>query len=272
MKTLALMVVVLALVTQARNQSPRELLDAARPLTSAEIATILAASQNALTAKTFRLSFVGRGGGPDVLMGRAGQPKVIRWVFEGGIVGGVVFADGTSSRAVETHRRHTELTHYTGRPARHCDGSTEQGELVVQYKQDGSANGWTATAGRRDAPDFGGAGIAPVFEMLQGGGPITSGERRRIGGRWARAFISPWTPPVLSFAEPPLLTGDPIPNVLGKPLPNNAVQSLWIDTESLLPLRWEASNRGSLAYGYDFRYRPMDLRPPSGIHAPECID
>jgi hypothetical protein len=48
------------------------------------------------------------------------------------------------------------------------------------------------------------------------------------------------------------------------------VQSLWIDTESLLPLRWEASNRGSLVYGYDFRYQAIDLRIPERVAAPEC--
>lgn len=272
MKTLVFMLVMVALLTQARNPSPRELVDLTRPLTDAEVATVLNASREALAAKTFQLSYVGRGGGPDVLMGPAGQPKMIRWILEGGIVGGVVFADGSSSRPVETHWRRVTLTDYTGRPARHCNGSTEEGELVVEYAQDGSTDRWTATARRRGALDFGGPGVAPLFEMLQGGGPVTSGERRRIGGRWARGFISPWTPPAQSSAEPPLRIGDPVPNVVGEPIPDDAFQSLWIDTESLLPLRWEASNRGSRAYWYDFRYRAIDLRAPRGIDAPECLD
>ena len=108
--------------------------------------------------------------------------------------------------------------------------------------------------------------------MLQGGRPIASGERRQISGRWARAFTSRWAPPApSSFAEPELLIGDPLPNVVGEPTPSDAVQSLWIDIESLLPLHWEASNRGSLAYGYDFRYQAADLRPPAGVDAPDCI-
>ena len=118
----------------------------------------------------------------------------------------------------------------------------------------------------------GGRESRPCFEMLQGDGPIASGERRRISGRSARALISPWTPPTLTFVEPPLLTGDPIPNAVGKPAPNDAVQSLWIDIESLLPLRWEASESGwLLALRYDFSYQAIDLRSPADVDSPECF-
>jgi hypothetical protein len=41
--------------------------------------------------------------------------------------------------------------------------------------------------------------------------------------------------------------------------------------ESLLPLRREVSKRGMLAYGFNFTYKSIDLRPPAGIDAPECI-
>lgn len=264
-----------ALLAQSSNPFPRDLLAAARPLTNTEIEIVLSASRKALTAKTFRLASIHGHQRPEVLMGRAGQPKTIRWAgaVEGGTVGGVLRGDGTSTRPVETYWRREFITiiDYTGRPARRCGESAEQGELVVEYELDASTKEWTTTARQRDAHDFGGLGIAPIFEILQGRGPIASGERRRIGGRWARAFTSSWAPPAPSFAEPPLLIGDPSPNVVGEPAPSDAVQSLWIDTESLLPLRWEASNRGSLAHGYDFRYQAIDLRPPAGVDAPECI-
>jgi hypothetical protein len=271
MKTLALMAVVPVLLTQAANPSARDLLGVARPLTNSEIDTVLSASRRALAAKTFRLASIHGNQEREVLMGRAGRPKIIRSVLEGGIIGGVVFADGTTSGSVETHRKIINMTHYTGLPARDCGGSAEQGELVVEYKHESSTNRWTATARRRDAHDFGGPGISPIFEMLQGAGPITSAERRLIRGRWARALTSPWAPPAPGFAEPPLLIGDPIPNVAGELRPDDAIQLLWVDTESLLPVRWEASNRGSFAYGYDFRYRASDLRPPAGIESPPCI-
>ena len=113
---------------------------------------------------------------------------------------------------------------------------------------------------------------AALFEMLQAGASITSGERRRIGDRRARAFNSAWTRPAsLTFSSPPLVTGDPIPNVVGIPAPDETPQSLWIDTETLLPLRWEVSNLGQTTFGFDFSYASIDLRPPPGVEAPECI-
>ena len=275
MKALALIVVVFSLFTQAETRSPRGLLSVVRPLTDPEIQTILAASRKALAAKTFRLAAVGGSQGPQVLMGRDGQPKMVRWAGEiiGGTVGGVRPGDSASSRPPDTRWRgeFIEIIDYTGRPARRCGESAQQGELVVEYRRDRPGSQWMARARRRDVRDFGGIGIAPIFTMLQGTGSIASGERRRIRGRLARAFISPWTPPPSRSSEPPLLTGDPIPNVVGQPAPNEAVQSLWIDTESLLPLRWETSKRGLFLHGYDFRYAPIVLRPPAGVDSPECI-
>jgi hypothetical protein len=84
----------------------------------------------------------------------------------------------------------------------------------------------------------------------------TSGECEEIDGRWARAFVA----------------RNPAPNVL--------TQALWIDADSLLPLRWDASypadpDRGIPAkpytrvwFGYD---ASVDVRPPDGITPPDCI-
>lgn len=66
------------------------------------------------------------------------------------------------------------------------------------------------------------------------------------------------------------LTVDPIPNVVGEPMPNAAVQTLWIDTKSLLPLRWRRLTV-TVVYAHDFTYRPINLRVPGGIRAPDCI-
>jgi hypothetical protein len=244
-------------------------LNVARPLTITEIATVLRASRQAITAKTFRF-----GQGLEVLMGRAGQPKIVRMTYgiEGGSVSGAVSGSATPA---ETHWQDNivSVIDYTGRPARRCDGSVEPGMLAIEYTFRGSTQAWTATTRSQDARQVGGPGITPVFEMLRGALPLASGERRRIGDRWARAFVSPWAPPADDFrARAPIITGDPMPNVKGEPTtPRDATESLWIDTKSLLPLRWEVSASGVLTRGFDFTYESIDLRRPPGIDAPKCI-
>jgi hypothetical protein len=112
--------------------------------------------------------------------------------------------------------------------------------------------------------------MSQAFEMLRGLVSVTSGERRRIRNRRARALVSPWTPPSVSF-DLPRLIGDPTPNLRGDPAPSDAIQSLWIDSTSLLPLRWEVSERGVRKYGWDFSYSSTDLRLPPRVHPPDCI-
>jgi hypothetical protein len=278
---IAFLIAMPALLAQTPNPSPPELLNIARPLTTTEIATVLDASRQALTAKTFRLSIAPRGQGPEVLMGPAGRPKIIRTTYRivggvvGGIVGGVVSGTpGGATRSAETRWQEdfTNIVDYTGRPARRCDGSAEHGEMVIEYVHRSTTHAWTATARTRSARDVGGPRIARMFEMLLDAAPLTSGVRRQIGDRWARALVSSWTPPRPDArSEAPLLTGDPMPNVAGDPMPDDATQSLWIDTASLLPLRWEVSERGRLTYGIDITHESIDLRPPAGVDAPECI-
>jgi hypothetical protein len=204
-------------------------------------------------------------------MGPAGRPKVIRTTYgmEGGVVSGTRGAPGSSES--RWHEDFINIVDFTGRPARRCDGSTDQGEMVIEYVLRSTTNAWTATARRRSARDVGASGIAPMFEMLLGATPVISGERRRIGDQWARPFVSPWTPPQVSQSDASILTGDPVPNVAGDPPPHDATQSLWIDTASLVPLRWEVSTRGMRTYGFTITYEPIDLRPPPGVDAPECI-
>jgi hypothetical protein len=79
--------------------------------------------------------------------------------------------------------------------------------------------------------------------------------------------VSPFEP----RAQPPMIIGDPIPNVRGDRAPIESLQSLWIDTESLLPLRWEVNRRGERTHGLDFTYVPIDLQPPAGVQPPDCI-
>jgi hypothetical protein len=268
----AVLVVMPALLAQTVNPSARQLLNVERTLTTIEIAAVLGASRRALTSKTFRVSSAPRGRGPEVLMGPGGRPKTVRTTY--GIEGG--FVGGTPGTASSTERRWREdivsIVDYTGRPARRCDGSAEQGEMVIEYERRGTTNGWAATARRRADRDLGPPGLAPVLEMLRGAAPLTSGERRQMGDRRARAFVSPWTaPPPDPRSQAPLLTGDPLPNVAGDPVANDATQALWIDTASLLPLRWEVSRQGRVTSGFDIAYESMNLRPPVGVDAPACI-
>src|SRR5436190_8743349 len=103
MRADALLAVVLALVA-ASGPSPRELLNAARPLTAIEIASVLDASRRAVARKTFRASALTYHHTSDVFVGSSGRPKFVRSIsgIEGGVVGGVI---GTSTPAlpVETH-------------------------------------------------------------------------------------------------------------------------------------------------------------------------
>ena len=134
---------------------------------------------------------------------------------------------------------------------------------------------WTAAARLRAAGEFGGPGITLVFETLQGIASLTSGERRRVDDHWARAFSSPWTPPPDREDKPAFITGDPPPNVLGDAHPGEPAtpwtQTLWIDTSSLLPVRWELFKGGTLTNHFDGHVEAIDLRPPVSPVAPECI-
>jgi hypothetical protein len=270
MKAFALLAVAML---QTVNPSPRELLTVERPLTNAEIAIVLAASRAALAGKTLRLPSLFNGQGPELRMGPAGLPRVSRSVstIEGGIVYGI--APGSTSAPSPEHwtEEITRITDYTGEPARRCDGSPAAGEMVIEYEGRGATPLWSASARARDARDVGGLGIAPVFEMLRGAGSLASTERRQIAGRPARAFAATWALPGGGNVERIILRGDPTPNVIGEPAPEESMQTLWIDTESLLPLRWEVNKRGDRSHGFDLTYVSIDLQPPAGVEAPSCI-
>jgi hypothetical protein len=87
--------------------------------------------------------------------------------------------------------------------------------------------------------------------------------RDRADGRVGRALVTPWTLPA---------------GAIGGPIPEGVRQSLWIDTVSFLPCRWSLSapaGRGLPAlpeYGLSFTYdASLDLRPPDGVPAPDCV-
>ena len=63
---------------------PQDLLDLRRPLTAAEIETVVGGIRQALAGKTLRLGQVvqKRGADAEILMGQAGMPHVIRFAYE----------------------------------------------------------------------------------------------------------------------------------------------------------------------------------------------
>jgi hypothetical protein len=279
LSAIAVVAIAAALTAQSLNTTARQLLHADRLLTTAEIGVALRASQQAIAGKTFRLSTVPNGAGSEFLMGSGGRLRMFRMSggLEGGIVGGVVAACAsppcpatTPPARTEWHDYVTTVFEFTGRPAHWCNGVAEPGELVIEYKHYQSTDSWTASARAETQPGLG-PGYTPVFDLLRGATPLLSGERRMIGNRPARAFFAPWTPPDdRGLVE---VTGDPLPNVpkIVSRLPREETQTLWIDTESLLPLRWEATRPDTNDYGFAFTYEPIDLRRPAGVAVPDCV-
>lgn len=151
--------------------------------------------------------------------------------------------------------------HYTGAPARSCGGAALDGELVVEYERRSGDDRWTATARTRTSMEV----TAAVFDMLAGGIALESGDRTQIGTRSARAVIAPWKPPQGAQADD---------------RPVGATQALWIDIESLLPLRWSISVPSNPArgtpgvpdYSMSFIYdSTSDLTPPELTVIPACV-
>jgi len=174
------------------------------------------------------------------------------------------------------------MTHLTGMPARGCDGMARTGQLIVEYSNDGG--GWVAMARTRVYR----ASPTPLDDFLAGAVPVTSNQLQMIGARRTRMFVAPWTPPVTADASSnptyaPEYRSDDGGRTWTKTPPASAprlTQSLWIDTASLLPVRWAVMFAGDPEHGipakphtvlsvaYDER---IDLRPPPGTAPPDCV-
>lgn len=179
---------------------------------------------------------------------------------------GSVSSAGDGATVQSQQSGHVDLitvTHYTRNPARTCDGRELGAELVLQYEHKSTDKGWTATARTRTDREI----LLPIFNMLAGETPMESGTIARIDNRTARAFTAPWTLPSGAVAADPQLQ-------------SRMRQSLWIDTTTLLPVRWSLSvpadaSRGIPAmpdYGLSFNYDTTDdLKVPDGVTAPACV-
>jgi len=236
---------------QTLNHPVRTIAAQSRPLTQAEVAQVLGAVRDAIAGRTLRLSYQPGGPGPEVLMASNGRPRFVRTV-SGYTSWSGASRNGTTTTTRGDHANVREVTEFTGRPARRCDGAAADGELVIEYHNE-NERGWTAKARSRSQMELG----TPIFDLLAGVTAVESGEFRQIGDRRARAFVAAWKPPAGALP--------------GGDLPPDMKQTLWIDDATLLPLRWEISAPTVSGYGVSFTYEALDIRAPDGVAAPQCI-
>ena len=100
-----------ALLSQALDPAARDILNADRPLQPAETTVVLAATRDALSGKTLRLSYVPNGPGPEVLMGTNGRPRFLRAVSGYDYQSGGVGADGNGNRTQSQQSGHVDVDH-----------------------------------------------------------------------------------------------------------------------------------------------------------------
>ncbi len=264
----AVLVVVSSLLFHGCLPPPAKFLNLQRPLTPVEMDIVVKGIHTALTGTTLRLVQERRVDDREVLMGPGGIPRMIRGTHTAvgvspdgeliaGIIGGIPGGGGISMGVPRTF---VSLIEYTGHAAPRCDDAPATGEMVVEYLLDVAAQTWTVTA-RESRPGE----REPVhpLEMLKTPASLRSGEGRLVHTRIARAIVfkTPFD------AAHPHITGDPAPN----PAEFVPVQTLWIDTNSLLPLRWEVTQRDAIVAAYDFVYERLDFQRPAGIEVPVCV-
>jgi len=246
-----------AMLLQVGMASPAALLKLERPLTTTEIETVVSGIRQAMGGRTLRL--IGqRGGEPEILMRQNGTPRMIRYKGRGESIAGITGPSGTV-RVFSLPDVILSQFEYLPGPARRCNGVQAASGMVIEYLQNLTLQVRQVTArepGPRDAA------MARPLEMLRVAATLASGGRRLISERYARALVSP-----LAISDAVVMTGDPAPN----PADFVPIQSLWIDTDSLLPVRWEVTQRQAIVGAIDFVYERLDLRRPAGFDVPQCI-
>ena len=230
-------------------------------LTSGEIAQTLRASRDAAANRPFHVSPSPTGmPGPEMLLGSDGRPTFLR----------TTTGFGTSSGQLNV----VTFSHYTRQAAMYCDGTPAPGELVADYENLGG--GWTVSV-RHSVDGF--EVLTPIFAALRGDVALADAGLAVIAGRMARGLRAPWSPPQPVTVEEKFPDGSSTRTLLpGGPMPADAAQTLWIDQQSLLPLRWSITmTNPSTATRIDYGMflvadDSIDLRPPVGIEPTTCID
>jgi hypothetical protein len=239
---------------QQANPDVSDLLNTTRSLSAAEVRRVMDVTRRRADGKTFRLSYGTGAPVAHVVMGPAGRPRFVQTSSSphgtGGIAG--VTLSGNGNLSTDGSQRVdgapvTTLTEYTGTTARRCDGNQMRDELLIEYEQRGSGATWTARARTRGAQEF----AARLFDVLAGDIVVESGEVASVGGSSARAFTT-----------------------------TDGHESLWIDSRSVLPIRWTMSFP---AIGVGPAVPPLTvnivaessvsvgLRTPTGIAKPTCV-
>jgi hypothetical protein len=250
--------------TQTLNPTPQQVINEPRALTAPEVAVILDASRHAADGKSFRIGYTPEGPGVEVRMAADGWPRIKRERHGGDFVAsGVASRGGWQSTAPRRgHVDVTTITEYTSAPATSCRGEAMNGKLVVEYEFTSATKTWTAKARPRPSHET----LAMMFDILAGNVAAASGELGQINRRPARAFIAPY-----SMAE----------GAIASDALRHANEMLWIDRETLLPLRVALALRPSAEtntpaipdYGLWFTAdASIDIQPPNGVSAPECIN
>jgi hypothetical protein len=232
-----------AMAAAQRSSGPRlqERLLRPQPLVAEDIADLLQASREALAYKSLRLSRSATGTpGAEYLMGPDGRPLMIRATSEG-----PDWRAFTPGARLEFQRDAITITNYTRRAALRCGGVLTAEEMVVEYRSAGDQ--WTATARLADPLEF----TATVFAVLTGEAALADGGQRRILGRRTRGLTGLWTP-------------------------TDTVHTLWVDELTFVPILWQVAATQKAAPSEDeglyFVFdESIDIRPPRGVVAPECL-
>lgn len=273
----ALVLVASPLVVAQRSDTRaiRAWLADSAPLQRQQIAEVLQAAREAIAYRTLRLSSSPTSPGPELLMDSDGRPKFVQTMsgVSGELAWGGVAPPPLQPPQPETHVDVVTLTHYTRQAARYCEGSFTPGELVVEYRS--VRGGWSVSA-RRSLERL--EQLAPIFDTLTGDVPLSDAGHATISGRPARHLTSPWRPQDNQIEE--RLPGGGVSQsgtIPREPVPPDATQHLWVDEQSMLPLRWSVTMTPPAAapfgYGMFFVYdRSIDLRPSEDVQAPTCID
>jgi hypothetical protein len=277
---LASILAISAAGAQGCGPSVRNVVNEPRPLTLAEDARVLRAVRAAIAGKRGRLisaadEAAGRAG-MEFAVGSDGRLRFLR--SSGGIEGGIVRSDGTGTTFT---REYVTITHLTGRPARGCDGAPRTGQLIIMYQNEG--DGWFATARTQVYA----ASATPLDDFLAGDLRVDSDELQMIGDRPARVFVAAWTMPARTAEEAakqgPEYRSDDGGRTWTKPSAADTpqlAQLLWVDTESLLPVRWALMSvadpeRGVPPKPYNVltvRYdNASNIQPPADVTLPDCV-
>jgi hypothetical protein len=237
----------------AKAQTPdvRDLLQTDRGLQPHEIARVMEAVRSASEGKAFRLyDYPENLSGMfrlTVLMGSGGRPRYVH-----------------DSRSLFIQKRGTEvhIAEYSARPARSCYGDPLGGELQINYLWRSRYQQWEVVT---DVPDDYTDPYERYFQILSGKLRVESGELTTVGGRKARLLIAPWKDlfVIMIDKDGRATHGDPAVDL----------QSLAIDVETLLPVRWETVDKESgFRSGVVFAFDPsMHIELPSTIERPDCV-